>query len=236
MMETIALAAPYGSISRYPDKASHKWDRVLGLGYGRPNRRPERSWSSAERWALDNDVCLGEVIHDEDPGAAPPWDRPAALRLAMLGFASLPGGVVIDDRESLGDSLSQAVILCYLSARSMVLHWGVRGKIRPVKANDTRHLEVVVGRSRLREAIERYEIAWHGMVRHDGIVAEMTIFGSGPLRDAEQAFLQAKLREEQGWSQASIRKYLELYGFINLSGNVGRWNHAQYTKLMGGYA
>lgn len=235
-MENIALTAPYGNVPRYRDRG-RKWDRVLGLGYGRPNLRRERSWSLMERWVLDNDVYLGEVIHDEDPASAPPWDRPAALRLAMLSFASLPGGVIIDDRESLGDPLSQAVILCYLRKKNMPLRWGARGKMHPVKDNDIRHLEATIGPLRLRESIEQYETESLDLVRHhDHLLEELTMFGSGPLRDVDQAFLQAKLRQEHGWTHLRIREYLNLYGFTNLSGNVGRWNHAQYAKLMRRYA
>jgi hypothetical protein len=60
---------------------------------------------------------------------------------------------------------------------------------------------------------------------------EMTVFGVGPRRDPELASEVAAIGRQQGWPQRYIIEYLALYGFVNLSGHVGRWNHRQFTKL-----
>jgi hypothetical protein len=59
-------------------------------------------------------------------------------------------------------------------------------------------------------------------------------FGSGPVRDPELARQVAAERSGAGWRQRRVRDYLELYGFKNYSGTLGRWSHEQFQRLLGG--
>ena len=52
-----------------------------------------------------------------------------------------------------------------------------------------------------------------------------------PLRDSLRARSAAEHLREQRWNDREIRDYLALNGFLNHSGNIGVWTHAQYKQL-----
>jgi hypothetical protein len=135
------------------------------------------------------------------------------------------------------------VILHYLAEREVVVHWGVgRGRFRPVSTRDRKILEAAVGTTRLQESVQRYGDAWQQdlLRRRDEpdfcMVTEIAIFGAGPDRDPVLAYKVARHLNKEGWPQVRIREYLELYGFVNTSGNLGRWNHRQFIALLNQHA
>lgn len=244
-MTTVTLSGPSGSTPRWRLEKAKKRDRRAALRYGRPpvERSPRAPWKPAELWILRNNAYLGETLHDCDPKSAPPWERDGALRLAMLSSVGLPGGAIIDSREALGDVFSQAVILHYLHEREIVVHWGVgKARFKVVDAGDLRALEASVGRAQLKEAIEHYTATWENnlLQRRDEpgfrLGTELAVFGVGPRRDPDLAYTVARLLDEQRWPRYRIREYLQLFGFVNTSGNLGRWNHRQFAALMDKYA
>jgi hypothetical protein len=103
MMSAMTLSGTSGSIPRWRHEDTRKRDRRASLRYGRPGERsPQAPWHPAEQWIRNNGAFLGEILYDLDPESAPPWERPGAVRLAMLSSFELSGGVIIDNREVLG--------------------------------------------------------------------------------------------------------------------------------------
>jgi hypothetical protein len=236
MMTTMALEDPVGSQCRHQGDDAHKKDRrACILLRGGP--RPVRGWSKSESWALDNGLFLGEVIDSDDLGSLDPAERPGIQKLAELalrGFA-LPGHVIVDaevDERTLG------VIVTYLDKcdRSLMVRRSPRKAVHAPSKNDCSHWVKAAGAAFSEvQASFLFEMA---MVRAaESIkarsVESILVLGEGPRRNPDLARAQAEQRQAAGWSDRRIREYLELYGFTNLSGTVGRWSHDQYRRLMG---
>lgn len=138
---------------------------------------------------------------------------------------------MIDNWRMLGDEFDRAVVLNYLllGARHAAVRVGagLRNEVESAKLDE---LAGRLDRAKLEDACKRYQEAilqqWN-VKDHERVL----YFGNGPKRDVKLAVAASRIRRESGWSDARIRQYLELYGFINPSGTVGRWSHDQFGKL-----
>lgn len=164
----------------------------------------------------------------------PVWKRPSIIRLTVLALLPLKGGVLIDSWTTLGDDLDRAVVLEYLLRNNR--HTAIR--IGGGPRNEATHTMLAklcrsIDAARFEDARERL---WQAFAQEfqceiDTDFENLRYFGRGPNRDVKRALIDAQLRREAGWSDARIRQYLELYGYTNTSGTVGRWSHEQFHKL-----
>src|SRR5687768_6671440 len=110
---------PIGRIWHTPSENSRKRDRQPAIRFGMPSRRQRGNrWTELERWALAHDICVGEVVHDEDPLTAPIWERPGTKRLALKAHKPIQGGVLIESLGALGDRFSQTAVIQHLRSRN----------------------------------------------------------------------------------------------------------------------
>ncbi|MGW0067211.1 hypothetical protein ACWDUI_07055 [Streptosporangium sandarakinum] len=162
----------------------------------------------------------------------PAWERPSLIRLAAFAMLPLMGGVLIDSWSMLGDDLSRAVVLEYLlrNDRHAAVRIGSGLRNEVTKTRLDRLIQRIDGMRYEEAHIKFIQAAGDAFVTGVG-VDKAESFGCGPKRDAGQALRDAQLRREAGWSDANIRQYLELYGYTNASGTVGRWSHEQFQRL-----
>ncbi|WP_326825832.1 hypothetical protein [Streptosporangium sp. NBC_01756] len=233
-----SLAEPVGRINRNPEACGRKKDRAIAVRYGaRPiARHRSAQWSKIEEWALSHDVSLGTiVIHDPHELRMPAWERPSLIRFAAITLLPLKGDVLIDNWKMLGDDdLGRAVVLDYLlgNNRHAAVRIDVDHRNEITQARLYRLCRNVDG-ARFEEARDRFQQVYMRELLHliKTDAEDLIYFGRGPDRDAKQALIDALLRREAGWSNARIRSYLELYGYTNTSGTVGRWSHEQFHRL-----
>jgi hypothetical protein len=234
------LDEPVGTLPRPTPDEGRKRDRRAGLIYGSRSRRARaqarKPWSGAQGWALQHELCLGEVIDDDLDIDLPLLERPGLIRLAQLTLPGLwlPGPVLVEASASL-DDLGGAVLAEYLAQAGRELYVGPYGKplVKPVTARTRHNWAASVGATRVQETAEQLaKTAKDAMVR-SGSLDPLLKFGSGPRRDVDLARQVAIERLAAGWSKRRIRDYLEMYGFRNSSGTVGRWSHHQLARLVG---
>jgi hypothetical protein len=230
---------PVGALPRSNPDGGRKRDRRPGLIYGSRRRRAraqaDKPWSAAQRWALQHDICLGEIIDDDADTKVPLLERPGLIRLSELTYAGtwLPGPVLVEAPSSL-DELGRAVIADYLAQAGRDLYIGPysKGLVKPVTARTRRNWRAAVGATRVQEMVEQVaQTAREKMISES--LDSILKFGSGPQRDVHLAHQVAIERLAAGWSRRRIREYLEMYGFRNNSGTVGRWSHDQLARLLG---
>ncbi|WP_371781693.1 hypothetical protein [Streptosporangium subroseum] len=233
-----SLAEPVGRIPRHLEACGRKKDRAIAVRYGaRPIARHRGAqWSKTEKWALNHDVSLGTiVIHDPRELWMPVWERPSLSRFAVIALLPLKGGVLIDSWKMLGDDdLGRAVVLEYLLRKNR--HSAVRIDVDPRKEVTQAKLDRLrrnIDGTRFEEARDQFQQMCMREFQHmiETDIEGLTYLGRGPDRDAKQALIDARIRREAGWSDACIRSYLELYGYTNPSGTVGRWSHEQFHRL-----
>ncbi|WP_162642337.1 hypothetical protein [Streptosporangium sp. 'caverna'] len=233
-----SLAEPTGRIRKHPEASGRKKDRAVAVRYGAQpiarHRGPQ--WSKIEDWALNHDVSLGTiVIHDPHELRMPVWERPSISHLAVTTLLPLNGGVLIDNWKMLGDdNLGQAVVLEYLLQKNCHavarIGAGPRNEITHARLDGLRRN---IDDEIFEDARDRFQQVYmrefQQMIEKD--IGGLIYFGHGPDRDSKQALIDARIRREAGWSDARIRSYLELYGYTNTSGTVGRWSHEQFHRL-----
>jgi hypothetical protein len=233
------LEDPVGKVRRPNPGEGRKRDRRVGLIY----RVAERSvapgskrWSPAQSWALRNDVCVGEVLADTDANL-PVLEWPGLTRLAQLTYASfaLPGPVLIEAPVGGMDPLVKAVVASYVMEAGRELCIGpYTTSAKPVTARIQQNWVETAGRSRVAETVEDLKAVTEARILADGNLDAVVLeLGFGRLRDVEFARHVAAERCEAGWSGRRVREYLELYGFQNSSGTIGRWPHEQFVRLLG---
>jgi hypothetical protein len=89
-----------------------------------------------------------------------------------------------------------------------------------------------VGAARVEETVEQLTQTAKNWMVESRSIDPILEFGSGPCRDVELARQVAVERDKAGWTRRDIRDYLQLYGFRNFSGTVGRWSHDQLVRLL----
>jgi hypothetical protein len=164
----------------------------------------------------------------------------------VLAAVPLPGGVLIENLNDLGDHpLTRAVLGQFLQrtaeGQDPPLWHGVRwlpdnrASARQVTAKDVTKWVAEAGPKAVNHELDNFSQAYqqHGleMMSHEDDVSDLFVYlGSGPLRDADLA-KKAYKRLSGNNSGAAIRKYLDIYGYINPKGTVGRWSHAHLQWL-----
>ncbi|MEU9889106.1 hypothetical protein [Sphaerisporangium sp. NPDC051011] len=181
------------------------------------------------------DKFLGEVHYAAENFEGSVADNVALARFVSRAQLGMPGGVIIDNRRMLGDELAQAVVLFLLHFYRCEIFERVNRKFHRVERREVDMLKNRAGDTfytegaRFARACVKENAQYRKNVPDCSVTSGM--LGSGPLRDAHLARTVAQALMENHWPAVRIRDYLELYGYINLSGNVGRWNHDQYTRL-----
>src|SRR3954452_10176415 len=116
-MHEHSLQDPQGRQLRVRSGDERKKDRQACLRYGSrrgsaPTRSGGAAWSASERWALAQDLFIGDVLDDHGAHLSePPHSRPGLVRLAALTRAGLPlpGPVLVERGGELIDPLTKAV-------------------------------------------------------------------------------------------------------------------------------
>jgi hypothetical protein len=198
-----------------------------------------------KQWVLRNNCLIAETVQDEsDMRARLPHERSGLVRLGALAFLPIHGGVLLDNRDDLGGARSRAVVLHYLAEQGVEV-WYRHGTwpVRQATSATVRRSRDEAGRANFEEDLAAYtQEVTQSLERQvaRGVIQDFIYFGSGPIRDAEMArredmrlrgFPDTEIRDR--CTASDIRDYLELYGYINTSGTVGRWHHQQYKALRG---
>jgi hypothetical protein len=203
-----------------------------------------------KQWVLGHDRFIAETVQDEwDLRARLPHERPGLVRLGWLALQPIPGGVLLDKLDDLGDARSRAVVLHYLAERGGVEVWYRHGtpRVIPATATTVRRSRDEVGQATFEEdfaayiqAVRRYMTGQLTTSGFPAVLEDLDHLGSGPLRDAEMAsredmrlrgYADTQIRDRH--TASDIRNYLALYGYTNTSGTVGRWHHQQLQALRG---
>jgi hypothetical protein len=193
-----------------------------------------KRWSPAQAWALTNHACIGEIVDDGARSDLPLLERPGLVRLAQLTLPSLclPGPVLVEAPDTV-DALTKAVIAEYLTRGGQDLYFGPYGRsAKPVTAMRRRTWTQAARATLVEETVEQLEQTAKDWMVSSGSLDPIILFGSGQLRDVKLARQVAIERHDAGWTKRKIRDYLELYGFQNFSGTIGRWPHDQLVRLM----
>jgi hypothetical protein len=227
-----------------PDGRPGKRDRRPAVLYG-PQRRAEASWCPGEAWALSHDYLVGmELNSSTDDLTGDPASQPSLRTLAWLCIGRASSGasgaaVIFEHRPQPNTHAALAVVAAWL--RRVNAPFYVRDGSRPARFREVRDSQREgwarsISRERLSAEVRRLgEAAAEVMTaaaRTDP--AHLLSLGEGPQRDVRLARELALERLAHGWPKRRVREYLELHGFTNSSGTVGRWSHGQLTRLLAG--
>ncbi len=240
---------------RYNDDRAK--DRMPVVRYGAPLRLATgQRFTLGETWLINDDGYRGQdryllgTIMDDDARDHPIESRPSLVRLATALMYGV--GILVES------SVTAPVLAVVASlprpqpaeprARLMVTHLGktrpehpraksgYRGAIERVKAAVDPHT-VSQQTASLRQAAQAMVVTMleedSSMLPGDRAVARLLGVEGHPLRDYEHAG-RAVDHLQTRWSDKDIRRYLTLYGFVNASGNIGVWNHANLQRLRHG--
>jgi hypothetical protein len=233
---------PNGRVRREP---AGKRDRRAAVRYRCSPSNTRTASTALKQWVLSHDRLIAETVQAEsDMRARPPHERPGLVRLGALAFVPIHGGVLLDTQDDLGDARSRAVMLHYLAKKGTDVWYRHRTwLVRQATSTTVRHSRDEAGRANLEEDLDAYtQEVTQSLERQvaRGVIQDFIYFGSGPIRDAEMArcedmrlrgFPDTGIRDR--CTESDIRDHLELYGYINTSGTVGRWHHQQYKALRG---
>ena len=253
-MYTMTLQDPVGSQYRDQGDEQRAKDRRAAILFGSPLASRQRHttqirWSTAEKWALENDLFIGEPV-SEDPKDSnrPLLERQAVRRLLLLCVPgpALPGGVLVPRLDDLGDALSKAALAGYwVKHHFSVTFWTTR-KGRPHVLTERMAEKwaqahgaglgpvaaLVAECESAAQAAAIEEIC--GSAPGSDSPTDWPRLGRGPLRNVELAAQEARERRSCGWSDERIREYLNLYGFANRAGTVGRWYPIELKAVLVG--
>jgi hypothetical protein len=147
-----------------------------------------------KQWVLRHDRFIGETVQDESGMRARlPHERSGLVRLGWLALGPIPGGVLLDNRDDLGDARSRAVVFHDLAEKGVDVWYrhGTRPVIQAI-ATTVRHSRDEAGRATFEEdlAVYRQAVRQHmdRQMTTSGfwaVVEDLNHLGSGPLRDAE---------------------------------------------------
>ncbi|GLY71672.1 hypothetical protein [Amycolatopsis taiwanensis] len=242
-MMTMVETDVIGRVWRQPRRTK---DRKAALRYGRsPHNRYRGHWSLMETRAFQHDRFIADSLRDDDTDLhLPPHERPGLIQLAALAAGPLPGGVLLESLNALGDDpLARAVLGRFLQTKTEdegdpPIWYGERWRaadkvsVRQVKAKDIAFWEMEAGRNAVEielgaftQAIQQQMLE---MIGHSDDGLHIVLYlGSGPFRDENLARMQYH-RLTEGHSDTKILRHLETYGYTNPNGTVGRW----YPKLL----
>ena len=254
-MNNMDHEAPIGSQDRERDDERRKKDRAACVVYGMPTELRD-GWSGAQWWAYKNRLFIGERIDGLTYSDDAPSDRPGLVRLVMTARFGVPGGVLVEPPPYRVDPLALAVIAECLAEVNTELKFGkYRTRSGPVVSTTkarTKWTQLAGGSGRVAEHVQalkdavdllitsessailvgRGDFSEPGVVRQvGGEISEFLRLGHGPQRDAAMARATAARLRSEGWRDARIRRYLELYGFTNHAGTVGVWGFEQFKAL-----
>lgn len=245
-MMMLVQADVLGRVERQRTDGRRAKDRLAVVQYGRcRDQLTPGHLSCLEQWVLDKDRFIGECVQD-DPAtrALPPHERPGLVLLGALSVGT-PGGVLVERLSDLGEDeyMPRAVICQFLTrstTQSPLVWYRDRRKIVRVSSRQVADWRAGAGETRVTEAFVAYRdaVGQHLKERLEEIQRtggsgfdSVLYLGSGPIRDKALAKSRDQQLRENGWSDAAIRRYLALYGYINPSGTVGRWSHEQLWRL-----
>lgn len=227
-----------------------KIDRKAAVSYGRPLRNRHRKepspgqWvpSLMATWALDQDCFIGQSIRDDKSDLnLLPHQRPGLVKLCALATGSLPGGILIESPRDLG-TLGQAVLgkfwLRLKNSHDTGLWYGDgwdrtnRAKAHAVTEHEVARWVRDAGQNAVEQELANLDAAFRQALQleGDGVTDFWTYLGSGPMRDAELA-RQEYQRLGADNTDEDILRYLNIYGYTNPRGTVGRWYHANLQSL-----
>jgi hypothetical protein len=257
-MNSMDREAPIGSQDRERDgDERRKKDRTACVVYGMPTEI-RAGWSGAQWWAHKNRLFIGERVDGLTYSDDAPSDRPGLVQLVMTVRFGVPGGVLVEPPPHRVDPLALAVIAESLAEVNTELSFGkYRTRSGPVVSTPKARAEWIqlAGGSRvveehaagLKDAVDLRitresdalakgkghlsEFESSELLELRGDISEFMRLGHGPRRDAALARGAAAHLRDTGWSDARIRRYLELYGFTNHAGTVGVWGHEQFKAL-----
>jgi hypothetical protein len=253
-MMTLVDTDPVGRVQRTQPNP-HKKDRLAAIKYGSSpkNRfRPEpavQQWAPTlmETWALRNNRFIGEALRDVDSDLLlPPHQRPGLVQVGALTLNAVPGGVLVETRKALGeDPLARATLARWLQRRdpqadpNLVLgtKWDAANiaGAHHVTLRDVAGWVEEAGESAVVHELELFAEAVVGCVpgladKGDNAMDFLFQLGSGPLRDEALARAEYQ-RLRRHHSDTEIEHYLEIYGYRNPKGTVGRWYHENIRSL-----
>jgi hypothetical protein len=200
-----------------------------------------------EAWALEHDRFIGESLRDDEADLQlRPHERPKLVRLGALALGQLPGGVLMESLNDLGDHPLARAVLCGFLRRTVegqdppVWH-GVkwlpdnRARARQVTAKDVSTWVAQAGPKAVTDELDNFvqaiqQHALEMMSREDDVLDFFQYLGSGPFRDADLARKEYQ-RLSSSHADAEIRRYLDIYGYTNPKGTVGRWYHKHLQAL-----
>jgi hypothetical protein len=243
-MLTLVEIAPVGRVRR---KTPRQRDRKAAVRYG-VSRRSQKIQRRTEDWVLGSGRFIAETVLEEPEALdLPLHQRPGLVRLGALAIWDIPGGVVFDKLDVLGEHLlPRAVVLEFLTAARREVWYGKSsgsgGPTKVASVQAAHRWRNLAGPSAVADALAEYKQAVTGYMAQkfeemkadgDEILDLTQYLGSGPLRNTDLARSQAMLLRKQDpkCSGATIRRYLELHGYINTSDIVGRWHHEQLRRL-----
>ncbi|NMM25538.1 MAG: hypothetical protein HHJ11_19045 [Phycicoccus sp.] len=229
--------APIGSQDRErDDDERRKKDRTACVVYGMPTELRD-GWSGAQWWAFKNRPFIGERINGLTYSDDVPCDRPGLVRLVMSTRFGLPGGVLVEEPPHRVDPVSLAVIAECLAEVNSELRFGkYRTRSGPIVSTAKARADwtqLAGGSGRVAEHVQAPKDAVDLLISSEssailvgrgdfsepglagqvgGEISEFLRLGHGPQRDAAMARVSAAHLRSEGWSDARIRRYLELYG------------------------
>jgi hypothetical protein len=239
-MMTMALDDAVGWQRRFADdEHPRKRDRKATVRYGARQEVKPDGLSGAEFYAMNNDLYIGESCIDTLPANEPPYARPGIQRLAMLTYTAFPEHVLVEcSTKDARSTLTMAVLAEYIGSRGGTMLQGpfrAGPRPRPVTGRIRKQWADKAGLGQVMQCVEELsELANERLVevaRRQGLDGLVRL-GDGPLRDYEFAGLVARERLADGWTQKRIRAYLQVFGFFNSAGTVGRWGHSEFERLV----
>lgn len=253
-MMTLVETDPVGRVQRV-QASPRKRDRLAAIRYGGSPKNHFRTepalhqWRPTlmESWALHHDRFVGEALRDADSDLRlPPHARPGLVRIGALTVTSVPGGVLVETRKAFGeDPLPRAILGRWLQRRDPQIDpdlvigskWKAAdiAQARRVTSKDVTRWVGEAGASAVTRELDLFTDAVMQYTRDlpasDG--SPMDFFfqlGSGPLRDEALARTEYQ-RLRRHHSDVEIEQYLEIYGYRNPKGTVGRWYHENIRSL-----
>jgi hypothetical protein len=238
MMMTMALEEAVGWQNRFSDdEHPRKRDRRATLQYGARQEVDRDGLSGAEFYAVHNGLFIGESLADS-LGDGRPFG-PGIHRLAMLTDSPFPEPVLVENSAKGSHStLTLAVLAEYIGSHGGTMLLGpfrARSGPKPVTSRARKWWVQEAGLGHVLKCVEELnEVASRMLVEalpRDGIES-ITHLGTGFFRDYEIAGMAARERLEAGWTQKRVTDYLAVFGFVNSTGTVGRWNHPELKLLL----